>query len=106
MNLESYDETKQLYSYTKTGDQWDAFIDLAVTEGYLTINTDEYVTFSTTKNSPADVREFARKALAYATDKKITGTSTATTGANDTSVTIDGLELGYYLVKIDCWCTL
>lgn len=98
LNLESYDETKQLYSYTKTGDQWDAFIDLAVTEGYLKINTDGYVTFSTTKGSPADVREFARKALAYATDKKITETSTATTGANDTSVTIDGLELGYYLV--------
>lgn len=98
LNLESYDETKQLYSYTKTGDQWDAFIDLAVTEGYLKINTDGYVTFSTTKGSPADVREFARKALAYATDKKITETSTAKTGANDTSVTIDGLELGYYLV--------
>lgn len=98
LNLESYDETKQLYSYTKTGDQWDAFIDLAVTEGYLKINTDGYVTFSTTKGSPADVREFARKALAYATDKKITETSTATTGANDTSATIDGLELGYYLV--------
>lgn len=98
LNLESYDETKQLYSYTKTGDQWDAFIDLAVTEGYLKINTDGYVTFSTTNGSPADVREFARKALAYATDKKITETSTAKTGANDTSVTIDGLELGYYLV--------
>ena len=98
LNLESYDETEQLYSYTKTGDQWDAFIDLAVTEGYLKINTDGYVTFSTTKDSPADVREFARKALAYATDKKITETSTATTGANDTSATIDGLELGYYLV--------
>lgn len=98
LKLESYDETNKLYSYTKTGDQWDDFIDSAVTDGYLTINTDGYVTFSTTKNSPADVREFARKALAYATDKKITETSTATTGANDTSVTIDGLELGYYLV--------
>lgn len=98
LKLESYDETNKLYSYTKTGDQWDDFIDSAVTDGYLTINTDGYVTFSTTKNSPADVREFARKALAYATDKKITETSTAKTGANDTSVTIDGLELGYYLV--------
>lgn len=98
LNLESYDETKQLYSYTKTGDQWDAFIDLAVTEGYLKINTDGYVTFSTTKGSPADVREFARKALAYATTNNITATSTKTTGANDDSATIDGLDLGYYLV--------
>lgn len=98
LNLESYDETKQLYSYTKTGDQWDAFIDLAVTEGYLKINTDGYVTFSTTKGSPADVREFARKALAYATEKKIPTTQKVTTTENETSKTIDGLDLGYYLV--------
>ena len=98
LKLESYDETKKLYSYTKTGDQWDDFIDSAVTDGYLTINTDGYVTFSTTKNSPEDVREFARKALAYATTNNITATSTKTTEANDDSATIDGLDLGYYLV--------
>lgn len=98
LKLESYDETKKLYSYTKTGDQWDDFIDSAVTDGYLTINTDGYVTFSTTKNSHEDVREFARKALAYATTNNITATSTKTTGANDDSATIDGLDLGYYLV--------
>lgn len=98
LKLESYDETKNLYSYTKTGDQWDDFINSAVTDGYLTINTDGYVTFSTTKNSPEDVREFARKALAYATTNNITATSTKTTGANDDSATIDGLDLGYYLV--------
>ena len=98
LKLESYDETKKLYSYTKTGDLWDDFIDSAVTDGYLTINTDGYVTFSTTKNSPEDVREFARKALAYATTNNITATSTKKTGANDDSATIDGLDLGYYLV--------
>lgn len=98
LKLESYDETKNLYSYTKTGDQWDDFINSAVTDGYLTINTDGYVTFSTTKNSPEDVREFTRKALAYATTNNITATSTKTTGANDDSATIDGLDLGYYLV--------
>lgn len=98
LKLESYDETKKLYSYTKTGDQWDDFIDSAVLDGYLTINTDGYVTFSTTKNSPEDVREFARKALAYATTNNITATSTKITGANDDSATIDGLDLGYYLV--------
>lgn len=98
LKLESYDETKRLYSYTKTGDKWDTFIDSAVREGYLENKTDEYVTFSKTKNSDADVREFARKALAYATEQNITATSTKTTGANDTSATIDGLDLGYYLV--------
>lgn len=98
LKLESYDETKQLYSYTKTGDQWDAFIDLAVTDGYLKINTDGYVTFSTTKNSEADIREFAKKALAYAKETHIAETQTVNTNENDTSATVDGLELGYYLV--------
>ena len=98
LKLESYDETSKLYSYTKTGDQWDEFIDSAVTEGYLTINSHEYVTFSATKNTDADVREFAKKALAYAKKNNITATKTVTTGVNDTSATVDGLELGYYLV--------
>lgn len=108
LKLESYDETKKLYSYTKTGDQWDHFIDSAVIDGYLTINTDGYVTFSTTKNSPEDVREFARKALAYATTNNITATSTKTTGANDDSATINGLDLGYYLVgsTVGALCSL
>lgn len=107
LKLESYDETKKLYSYTKTGDKWDDFIDSAVTDGYLTIN-DGYVTFSTTKNSPEDVREFARKALAYATTHNITATSTKKTGANDVSATIDGLDLGYYLVgsTVGALCSL
>lgn len=98
LKLESYDETKKLYSYTKTGDQWDTFIDSAVNEGYLENNTDGYVTFSKTKNSDADVREFARKALVYANEKHVTATETVKTNANDTFATVEGLELGYYLV--------
>lgn len=108
LKLESYDETKKLYSYTKTGDQWDDFIDSAVTDGYLTINTDGYVTFSTTKNSPEDVREFARKALAYAKKNNVTATQTVTPGAGATTATIDKLDLGYYLVgsTVGALCSL
>lgn len=108
LKLESYDETKQLYSYTKTGDQWDAFIDLAVTDGYLKINTDGYVTFSTTKNSEADIREFAQKALAYAKKNNVTATQTVTPYAGATTATIDKLDLGYYLVgsTVGALCSL
>lgn len=108
LKLESYDETKQLYSYTKTGDQWDAFIDLAVTDGYLKINTDGYVTFSTTKNSEADIREFAQKALAYAKKNNVTATQTVTPDAGATTATIDKLDLGYYLVgsTVGALCSL
>lgn len=108
LKLESYDETKNLYSYTKTGDQWDDFINSAVTDGYLTINTDGYVTFSTTKNSPEDVREFARKALAYAKKNNVTATKTVTPDAGATTATIDKLDLGYYLVgsTVGALCSL
>lgn len=98
LKLESHDETSKLYSYTKTGDKWDGFIDSAVTEGYLTTNSHGYVTFSATKNTDADIREFAKKALAYAKEKSIPATKTVTTGVNDTFATVEGLELGYYLV--------
>lgn len=108
LKLESYDETKKLYSYTKTGDQWDDFIDSAETDGYLTINTDGYVTFSTTKNSPEDVREFAQKALAYAKKNNVTATQTVTPDAGATTATIDKLDLGYYLVgsTVGALCSL
>lgn len=108
LKLESYDETKKLYSYTKTGDQWDDFIDSAITDGYLTINTDGYVTFSTTKNSPEDVREFARKALAYAKKNNVSATQTVTPDAGATTATIDKLDLGYYLVgsTVGALCSL
>ena len=98
LKLESYDETNKLYSYTKTGDEWDGFIDSAVNEGYLKTNSDGYVTFNTTKNSNADVREFAKKALAYAKKNNIPATKTVKTAADATSATVEGLELGYYLV--------
>ena len=98
LKLESYDETSKLYSYTKTGDKWDGFIKSAVDEGYLTTNSHGYVTFSATKNTDADVREFAKKALSYAKENHVTATQTVRTGVNDTSATVEGLELGYYLV--------
>lgn len=108
MKLESYDEANKLYSYTKTGDEWDGFIESAVNEGYLTKNSDGYVTFNPTKNSNADVREFAKKALAYAKKNNIPATKTVKTAADETSATVEGLELGYYLVgsSVGALCSL
>lgn len=107
LKLESYDDANKLYSYTKTGDEWDKFIDSAVAEGYLKTNSDGYVTF-TTKNSSADVREFAKKALAYAKENNIAATKTVKTAADATSATVEGLELGYYLVgsSVGALCSL
>lgn len=108
LTLQSYDKGKGLYSYVKNGDQWDKFIDSAVTDGYLTINDDGYVEFVDAKKTEKDYREFAQKALAYAKNNNVTATQTVTPGAGATTATIDNLDLGYYLVgsTVGALCSL
>lgn len=108
LTLQSYDKGKELYSYVKNGDQWDKFIDSAVTDGYLTINDDGYVEFVDAKKTEKDYREFAQKALAYAKNNNVTATQTVTPGAGATTATIDKLDLGYYLVgsTVGALCSL
>ena len=110
LTLQSYDKGKGLYSYVKNGDQWDKFIDSAVTDGYLTINDDGYVEFVDAKKTEKDYREFAQKALAYAknNNNNVTATQTVTPGAGATTATIDKLDLGYYLVgsTVGALCSL
>lgn len=107
LTLKSYDKDKKLYSYVKNGDKWDKFIDSAVTDGYLTINKDDYVEFDATK-SDKDYREFAQKALAYAKKNNVTATQTVTPVAGATTATINNLDLGYYLVgsTVGALCSL
>lgn len=108
LTLQSYDKGKELYSYVKNGDQWDKFIDSAVTDGYLTINDDGYVEFVDAKKTEKDYREFAQKALAYAKNNNVTATQTVTPVAGATTATIDKLDLGYYLVgsTVGALCSL
>lgn len=99
LKLESYDKNKKLYSYVKTGDSWDGFINEQIKDGgYLKINPDGYVAFKEDNPSQETMRAFTKKALDYATLKSIPATKEGKTGANDKNVTIDGLDLGYYLV--------
>lgn len=99
LKLESYDKDKRLYSYVKTGDSWDGFINEQTKDGgYLKINSDGYVAFKEDNPSQETMRAFTKKALDYATSNSIRATKEEKTGANDKNVTIDGLDLGYYLV--------
>lgn len=99
LKLESYDKDKELYSYVKTGDRWDGFIDEQIKDGrYLKINPDGYVAFKEDNPSQETMRAFTKKALDYATSNSIPATKEGKTGANDKNVTIDSLDLGYYLV--------
>lgn len=100
LSLESYDESKNAYSYVKTGNsKWDAFVDGA--SDYLNVNNG-YVTFKSNKDNLAGRREFALKAMKYAKENNIDCTARAiASDAKDTGITVkfDNLELGYYLVE-------
>lgn len=100
LSLESYDDSIGAYSYVKTGDKWDGFVNSAT--DYLDINNDYYVTFKSDKNNETGRREFAFKAMDYAKKNKIDATATATASEGkdtDITVTFKGLSLGYYLVE-------
>lgn len=96
LKLESFSGNN--YSY-KIADGWENFFKEGA-EGAAYMQKDEngYMSFRTGKDGDADRREFAQKALVYA--KKTTGinTKSESTKENETTVTFNGLNLGYYLV--------
>ena len=100
LSLESYDEKLEAYSYVKTGDQWDGFVEKST--DYLKVNNDGYVTFVANKSNPIGARELALKAMAYAKENEIGATATATASeSKDTDITVEfnNLPWGYYVVE-------
>ena len=92
LDLESYNASANAYAYKATS-AWSAFINSSTIKGtYVEVDAQGYVTW---KNG-ADVAAFAKAAQKYAKDNSITnqGSVTATT----TTVSFNGLDLGYYLV--------
>lgn len=82
------------YAY-KVATGWDEFITTGEGNAYLE-STDGYVKWKGTTDD-ARVAEFAKKALAYATNKKLAATKTADK-VTSTTVEFTDLALGYYLV--------
>lgn len=100
LSLESYDEKIGAYSYVKTGDKWDEFVESST--DYLKVNNDGYVTFVADKSNPTGARELALKAMAYAKENEIGATATATASeSKDTDITVEfnNLPWGYYVVE-------
>ncbi len=89
LTLESYDTDTGIYLY-KANPTWEAFVNGAT--NYLTVDAGGYVTWV----EGADVKAFAKEALAYATTESVPATQTKT--AADGKVEFTGLELGYYLL--------
>lgn len=92
LDLESYNKSKNTYSYKATT-AWNTFINSDAIKGtYVEVDAQGYVTWK----DGADAAAFAKAAQKYAKDNSIAnqGSVTATT----TTVSFTGLDLGYYLV--------
>lgn len=96
LKLESFSGNN--YSYTiATG--WDDFFkEGADGAAYMKKDENGYMSFIAGKDGDADRREFAQKALAYATKTSGINTKNESTKENENSVTFKDLPLGYYLV--------
>jgi hypothetical protein len=93
-DLTSFDTDAGTYSYTVVS-AWDAFFAAGATgHSYIELENG-HPTWVGVKDAET-YEQFAKDALAYATQNSITATKTAT--ATDTTVKFDGLDLGYYLV--------
>lgn len=90
-DLNRYDPTAGTYSYTVVSAWEDFFKDGAAGNSYITLENGH-----PTWVKGAQAADFAKAALAYATEKNITATKKETATSNTVSFT--GLDLGYYLV--------
>ena len=93
--LDSYNAESNTYSYTVESD-WEGFFKTGAGRNYITLDGQNHPTWTAAdENDSTTVAAFAKAALAWAADKKISGTKETATG--DT-VTFSDLDLGYYLV--------
>lgn len=90
LKLESYSGIN--YSYTLE-DGWDGFIQ-GTGKKYLNRDDNGYITIE----PEADMRSFAKEALAYAKKATLAADATDTKPATSNTVTFDNLPLGYYVV--------
>lgn len=98
LDLETYDKANNHYIY-RANASWEAFVNDATLGGkYLEAKNDngQGATYYVWKEN-ADVVEFTKEALKYATDNNIQ--AIASTKATTTTVKFENLDLGYYLVK-------
>lgn len=91
LDLESYDEPNNHYSY-RPSTEWKNFFETTEAKNYITVDENGYANWV----KGADQTEFAQKALAYATTNGIGNKGTAK--ASNNTVTFKNLDLGYYLV--------
>ena len=95
LTLESYNETAKAYSYKRTNDKWDQFINER--RDFFKADENGYVTFIGTDDEGTAARKIAIYAMGFAKKNSVEATKKVT--ADTTTAVFDGLDLGYYVVE-------
>lgn len=113
-DLESYNSDEEAYIYTVDA-EWEEFINQDTIKGiYVNIDDSKHVTWVEESKNDKAVGEFAKLALEYAKEKRITAAASASSESHNSEVevqkiqegenagkytiTFKNLKLGYYLV--------
>lgn len=106
LELESFDKGKNLYSYKPVA-AWEQFFKQGAGKDYVEINENGYVTWKSVAGEDeakkaARAADLSQKALAYVKENNIAETEKITPGATGkertTTISFNGLGLGYYLI--------
>lgn len=97
LELESFDDEKNAYTYNAASEEWNKFLNSAAIKGvYLSYDSVQGV-WTWLKTTDADAQAFAQKALAYAIDNGIEATASKTAAA-DGEISFKEIPLGYYII--------
>lgn len=96
-DLDNYDTTHNAYSYTVV-DAWKPFFATgAAGSEYITLDGQDHPTWNAAKSQDSDKAEFAKLALKWATENKVSAAAESQTSTGS-DVLFSNLDLGYYLV--------
>ena len=93
--LDSYNAESNTYSYTVEPAWKPFFQDGVAGSEYITLDRQNHPTWNAAKSQDSDKADFAKLALKWATENKVSAESQTSTGSD---VIFSHLDLGYYLV--------
>lgn len=96
-NLDSYDAESNTYSYTVEPAWKPFFQDGVAGSEYITLDRQNHPTWNAAKSQDSDKADFAKLALKWATENKVSAAAESQTSTGS-DVIFSHLDLGYYLV--------
>ena len=94
--LDSYNAESNTYSYTVES-AWENFFKTGAGKDYITLDGQNHPTWNAAKSQDSDKADFAKLALKWATENKVSPAAESQTSTGS-DVIFSHLDLGYYLV--------